>query len=379
MSTQLFKGVRVVGPLLDGSGYAEASRLLVKSLYEKEVPLCTKIVYFDRDLPDLGDDGELMEGLTHSQIPYDINIVRLTPDMGVRFIESDKTNILNFAWETSKIPSVWVDLINRFDGIIVETKWVKEVCEDSGVGKPVFVVPNSIDTSPYTLKEKPKPMEETYLFYSIHQWIHRKNTVGLLKAYYRAFDSTDRVRLVLKTYLHRYEAGADQTTQIKQYIDVTKKSLQFQKELPPVYLITEKLSNEALIQLHNDSDCYILLDRGEGFGLPFAEAAAAGNAIIGTDFGGTRDFLNEDNSYCVSWQPGIVSDMMWSPYYTGDMTWAEPNLIHAAELMRRAYEEREESFNKGMKARKTIEELLNMDRVAAKFMQAVQGILERKK
>ena len=68
-----------------------------------------------------------------------------------------------------------------------------------------------------------------------------------------------------------------------------------------------------------------------------------------------------------------------SPFYRGDMLWAEPNLINASELMRKAYEDRNESFNKGKLARKTIEEKLDADLVANNFLRAIANILKHKR
>ena len=254
----LIKGIRIVGPHLDGSGYGFCARRLIAALHKKSVPMKTHIVSFEKDRPDLGEEGELIMALSEAPTPWDVNIVRLSAEIAQQFIDPNALNIINFAWETSKLPNEWVEYVNRFDGAIVESKFVHDACVESGVIVPIYIVPNAIDYTSYIPKEKPK--EGTYLFYTIAQWLYRKNIEGLLKAYWNAFDVKDDVRLILKTYLQRVEPDTTQVDEIKKRINDLKLSLQLQKELPPIYLVTEKLSTEALIQMHNDCDCYVLLE-----------------------------------------------------------------------------------------------------------------------
>jgi len=52
-------------------------------------------------------------------------------------------------------------------------------------------------------------------------------------------------------------------------------------------------------KLYNSMDAFVLISRGEGFGLPYLEAGACGLPVIGSNCSGQTDFLNKDNSYLV--------------------------------------------------------------------------------
>jgi len=381
------QGIRIVGPVFDGSGYAQGIRNYIRGLFNAKVPFHILPISFEKDRPELTDiiningqeitEQDFLRSLCH-QMEYDVNFVRLSPEIAVQFLDDKAINICACAWETTRLDPHWVDCCNRFDAIFVESQWLVQVFTDSGVKKPIYCVPNCVDVSKYTLKDKPN-MDKTYQFYAIMQWTERKNGIGLLKSYFNAFTPKDDVVLILKTYLTRVEAGKDQKTQIVEHINSLKRSLNLLTGYPPVYLITEKLTNEALIKLHEDCDCYAMLDRGEGFGLPYMDACAAGNPIIAPNFGGTREFLNETNSYCVDGQLTYVDNMMWSNFYRGNQAWFEPNLLTASELMRHVYENREEAFQMGLNARQNVEENFNREVITNRLLGALAEVVGRKR
>lgn len=372
------QGLKIVSCVFDGSGYGQGVRNWIRGLGKTGIPIWIQPISFERDRPDLGEEGIKLDAMCRTPYPYDVNFVRLSPEVAVNFLDPNAINICSCAWETSRLDKHWVDCCNKFDAVFVESQWLVKVFKESGVQVPVYCVPNTIDVEPFQLKEKTN-LDKTYTFYSIQQWTERKNGLGLLKAYYNAFSSKDDVRLVLKTYMTRVEVGIDQQKKLKEDIDELKRSLNLDRDYPPVYLITDKLTTDSLHKMHEDCDCYVLLDRGEGFGLPFMDAAAAGNPIIATDFGGSRQLLNQENSYCVSWQPTFVFNMQWSPYYRGDQLWADPNLVHAAALLREVYDNKEAAFQKGQQARKDMEEKFNDTVITQTLLSSVADVVATKR
>jgi glycosyltransferase involved in cell wall biosynthesis len=371
------QGIRVVSCPFDGSGYAQGVRNWVKGMKDAGVPLWIHPVSFEKDRPDLGADFELFDGLCRQPCPHDINFVRLSPEVGVQFLDPNSINILSCAWETTRLDPMWVDCCNKFDAVFVESRWSVDVFKDSGVKVPIHLVPNYVDASLF--KPKESVSQGTYKFYSIQQWTERKNGAGLLKAYYNAFTEQDDVLLVLKTYLTRVEEQQNQRDIIKEHISNLKRSLNLVKGYAPVYLITEKLTNEAIRKLHEECDCYVLLDRGEGLGLPYMDAAAAANPIIATDFGGSRQFLNETNSYPVKYQLTFVDNMGWNQFYRGEQMWAEPNLPNAAELMRHVYDNKSEAFEVGKQARLNMVDLYNSERITQVLLSNIADVVAKKR
>ena len=111
-----------------------------------------------------------------------------------------------------------------------------------------------------------------------------------------------------------------------------------------------------------------------------AAAAAAGNPIIATDWGGTRQFLNAENSYPVNYQLTYVDHMShFSPFYHGEQKWSDPNLPHAAELMRHVYDNRDEAFERGKKARQTMEQHYNQEVVTKQLLNCIADVVANKR
>jgi glycosyltransferase involved in cell wall biosynthesis len=178
------------------------------------------------------------------------------------------------------------------------------------------------------------------------------------------------VCLVLKTY--RHDHGGDR----EQIIKLIKDFRQFMNlpHYPKMFLVVENMSKEGITGLHKRGDCFLLLQRSEGWGLPHFEAAAVGNPIITPAYGGQTDFLNEANSYPVDYSLTPVGGMTWSPYYRGDQYWAEPDMKHAIETMRHVYDNRDEAKAKGQLARQGVSANFTWDKIGDKVVERLVQI-----
>jgi glycosyltransferase involved in cell wall biosynthesis len=123
-----------------------------------------------------------------------------------------------------------------------------------------------------------------------------------------------------------------------------------------VQIMDTVVSRDEVHALYHLCDCYVSLHRSEGFGFTPAEAMSAGKPVIATGYGGNVDFMTPDNSYIVKHKL-IEIDRDHGPYRRG-WIWADPDLDHAAQLMRRVYENREEARAIGRKAREDVRRLL---------------------
>jgi len=356
-------GVKYIGPIFDGSGYAEAARNYVLSIHRQGYPVKLAPISFEKTRPDLGEDGRILASLVNNNIEYDKVIVHCTPDLWAQATRHEKGKyIIGYTvWETSKIPEVWAKACNdTANEVWVPCDWNMDVFKDSGVEVPLYKVPHAIDipdmeaTPDFVLNQIP---EDTFMFYSIFQWQERKNPYGLLSAYTAAFSGVEDVVLVLKTYRADMSADkqhiADLIRDFKRFINLP--------HYPKIYLVVENMSKEGITALHKRGDCFTLLQRSEGWGLPHFEAAAAGKPVITPGYGGQVDFLKEDNSYLTNYTLCPVGGMTWSPYYTGDQLWCEPDIKDAMDKMRHVYDNREEAKQKGAKAREFVTKNFSWD------------------
>ena len=357
-------GVKYIGPVFDGSGYAEAARNYVLSIYRQGYPITLAPITFEKTRPDLGKDGEILQELVNAKVDYDKVIVHSTPDLWQNFtrFETNKYIIGYTVWETSRLHPTWTASCNRVDEVWVPCDWNLEVFKESGVHTPLYKVPHAIDLPDldnlpsFNLEGIP---EDMFVFYSVFQWQERKNPYGLLSSFCSAFSDVDDVVLVLKTY--RHDLGTDKEA-IRELIMDFRKYITLNK-FPKMYLLVENMSSENLMGLHKRGDCFLLLQRSEGWGLPHFEAAAVGNPVITTGYGGQNEFLKEDNSYLLNYTLGPVTGMTWSPYYTAEQYWAEADAKHAIDTMRYVYNNRDEAKAKGLKAREYIADNFTWDRI----------------
>jgi glycosyltransferase involved in cell wall biosynthesis len=189
-------------------------------------------------------------------------------------------------------------------------------------------------------------------FYSV---VERKNPFGLIEAFKRAFSPDERATLVLKA------SHADKRT-MRLLTEAARGA--------KIVVWDRILNREQIGSLYEVSDCYVSLHRSEGFWLTPAEAMSIGKPVIATAYGGNVDFMSEDNSYLVRYSL-IELDRDYTPYQKG-WVWADPDLDHAAELMRAVYENREAAASVGKKAAADISRLLGEDAVG----RAMTGRLE---
>lgn len=368
-------GVKYIGPVFDASGYSEAARNYVLSIYKKGYPITLAPISFENTRPDLGKDGEILRGLINNNVDYDKIIAHCTPDLWQRYTQFERNKYLigYTVWETSHIHPSWVQCCNRADEVWVPCDWNMKVFGDSGVSSRLYKVPHAIevpDLDSIVGFNLDGISSDDFVFYSIFQWQSRKNPYDLLAAYCSAFTGIEDVVLVLKTYLHDHAADKEAVRDL---------ILQFRKMMnldhfPKLYLIVENMSKENIMGLHKRGDCFVLLQHSEGWGLPHFEAAAVGNPVITPSYGGQVDFLKDNNSYLVDYQLTPVVGMPWSPYYKGDQWWCDPDLQHAVRQMRHVYNHREEAKSRGAQARRLVQENFSWDRVGDLVVERLKRI-----
>jgi glycosyltransferase involved in cell wall biosynthesis len=178
----------------------------------------------------------------------------------------------------------------------------------------------------------------------------RKNPYGLVDAFTRAFDDLatgDRPTLVIKTInADAYPADAERLR-----LQVAGRT--------DVMMLDTYLDNHERHVLVTHCTAFVSLHKAEGLGLTIAEAMAWGKPVVLTGYGGVMQFCNERNSFLVDWRPGFVEETS-GPYRRG-MAWAEPDLDHAASLMRAVIDDPDRAAAVGVQAATDIRELHNAE------------------
>ena len=182
------------------------------------------------------------------------------------------------------------------------------------------------------------PDRFTFLFvYDFMSVCERKNPLALIEAFTRAFARGEGPVLVLKSI------NGDRHLEELERVKLAA------AERPDVFVIDRYFARDAATGLMSSCDCYVSLHRAEGFGLTMAEAMVLGKPVIATAYSGNLAFMRDDNAYLVPYRLVPVPEGV-APYSAGG-EWAEPDVEHAARLMRHVVEHPEEALERGQRAR----------------------------
>ena len=366
--------ITYVSACMDASGYAEAARNHIAALDSAGVTINVVPISFEGYRSDLGKLGAIIQGMVGRNPGGKIQIIHATPENYPRVIKREMYNIGYVAWETDKIPHHWGALLNTVDELWVPSEHNKQVLINCEINKPIHVMPhpfNVVDNKEDTTGIVANISKDDYVFYSIFQWIERKNPVDLLKAFLTEFKHDEKVALVLKTYIVNPNNAAE-AKRLRERIVEIKGKLHL-KNFPKILLISSLLSRGQIRTLHQQCDCYISLHRCEGFGIPLAEAMLAKNPVIATRYGGPEDFMQ--NQMLVDYHLTPVYGMPWN-HYTGDMRWAQPDLQQARDYMRWVFENRKQGRKMGEEGYKHITEELSWSKVGIKMRERLEQIKE---
>lgn len=355
--------IRYVAPCFDSSGYSEAARNNIVALTRAGINVLPSPISFEKYYANLGEKGALISDLIEkNKLLYPkIQIIHCTPENYSQYIQKSVYNIGYAAWETSKLPTHWAKHINLLNEIWVPSTYNVKVFRDSGVTIPITLIPHTFTEEANTVAPVIRKINNEYIFYSIFQWLERKNPIGLLKAYLTEFTAADNVVLILKTFQFSHNNSIE-VERIKETIKGIKDKL-YLPSYPRVLLITDLLTSSQMKGLHQSGDCYVHLHRSEGFGIPVAEAMLEGKPVITTNYGGVTDFVTDlDTGYLVGSTEIPVYGMPW-PIYTGDMIWAEPDVLHAKKVMREVFSNQEAAVAVGARGKQYILNNLSFEKV----------------
>ena len=252
-------------------------------------------------------------------------------------------------WEFGCFPAEWIGPIRDVvDELWVPTSWVKQCAIDSGVASTkVHVVPNGIDTLRFSPEGSPYPLrtKKTVRFLFVGGCIQRKGIDILLETYLTTFTSDDDVCLVVKPF-------GSQTVYRNMTLedDLRRAATGSGAELE---IVEGDLGRDQMAALYRACTALVHPYRGEGFGLPIAEAMASGIGTIVTNGGAALDFCNERTSWLISARRVPTSVPELTPTNSG-WWWFEPKRQELAAALRAVVSDPEEARRRGTRGRQRI-------------------------
>lgn len=353
-------GANLAGYFTAELGVGELGRLVVDAARAAGLPTVT----VENDGTQSRREADFVPG--DDAVRYPVTIAGVTQDEFVAWdratdgaLTRERYVIGVWAWELDAFPVI-PEALRLVDEIWAISDFSRRAIQ-AVVDVPVHEFPMPIrearpapelDRGPLGIPDGPYWLF-AFDFFSV---LKRKNPLGLLEAYRKAFPGGDGPTLVIKA------------------INSTKRPRQRERLLeaisatPGAHLVEAYLPADQLLALTHGASLYTSLHRAEGYGLTMAESMAAGVPVLATGYSGNLGFMDDSCALLVPWARTEIGPGA-APYpATGH--WAEPDLEAASRLMRWAFEHPEELRAIGQAGRARAAQH-SMDKAAAFVAQRV--------
>ncbi len=325
----LVRGITIAGYLDASHSIGESARLATAAVKAAGIPL-RSVVY------NAGGMSLLADTPTAGRSDYDTNLVVVNADQFADFAQcagrdffDGRYTIAQWAWEVEVFPERWqgaFDLLDEVWGLSEFSRLSIQAATD----KPVFAAPPAVmvpEIAPGIGRSELGLPEDRYLFLfclDLQSVVERKNPVGAIEAFKRAFSPGEGPVLVVKT------TNGDSREMDLEMVRYAARGR------PDIVVMDGHMPRDRLGSLMAAADCYVSLHRSEGFGLTMAESMALGKPVIATAYSGNLEFMTDENSFLVPFSWARVPEGA-GPYPVG-ARWAEPDVDAAAAIMRAVVE-----------------------------------------
>ena len=254
------------------------------------------------------------------------NVLRLLYPPRVTDMQGEANILSCYGWEESCLPEQYChDFNHQLHLVTSMSSWVTQTLVDSGVTAPLATVGLGadhilrIEPDASLLPAMPGASAGRLKLLHVSSCFPRKGIDVLLRAYASAFTARDAVVLIIKTFPNPHH-------------DIERDLASWRAEhpeAPAVELINADLPDAAIRALYQMADVLVAPSRGEGFGLPLAEAMLQRCPVITTGQGGQRDFCTPDTAWLIDYR----YERARTHLQAGPSVWFEPDVQHLASVL----------------------------------------------
>jgi glycosyltransferase involved in cell wall biosynthesis len=333
--------VLFVGPIGDFSvrdgGYGNASlgmlNVLTKMCGDKSIPYLTSVDYISTldiskiIIPDKEYDVILMVTNPISFQSEGISVIFKA------ILAKGKKNYLSLVWETEPLPKSWEFLWedkDLFDGFVTPSYFVGNQIIKYTV-KPVYYFPHYIDIDlfkPIDINEKMREKRFSVLF--MGQNTKRKSLKESIISYVRALHPHKDTQLILK-----YHDMTSKETSVESMVKIHTET-NCSKFESKIYSLTNSLTPEEVNKLYQNVSLLLFPSKGEGFGLPLAEAMCVGLPVIYTNWSACPEIASAAGNIAVDCYLDETYGMVDFGYEYGSV-YAYPMISSLTNAIRNKY------------------------------------------
>ena len=364
-------GLNIVGFLTADLGLGESARCMARAALAAAIPAA--LVPLKLNCKNRLGDQTYAAQLTDAN-PHDVNVIHLDPPAsrdldhhhGPAF-RAGKYNIAYFAWELTEFPDDWLPSFDYYDEVWCPSNFTRDAIA-AKCPLPVLTFPHAIGFARPTenataLRARFQLPADRFLFltlFDLNSYTERKNPHAALAAFRASGLAGREAALVVK--VQNAAANPAEFAALQAAV----------ADLPGTILLTDTLSRADIYALEAACDAFVSLHRSEGFGFAVAECMFLGKPVISTDWSGTAEFVNRDNG-CPVRAPLVTLEKNHGPYAKGQR-WAEPDIAHAAEHMRRLFADPALAARLGAAARATMETHYAPAVIGARYRRRLEAI-----
>lgn len=335
-------GINVFGYTSANLGLGHTAREFCRVIESLDIPLAVVEIEAGHGRDGFDNTFSSRRASDRTSAPFAVNLMlggadALSGWMIEPTLSTDPTRPLNAAfvwWELPDLRPDWIEAARAFDVLIAGSDFVHATLSNAVPGVPVLLARHPIrmpDVIPRDRNRFGLPTE-SLLFYMGFEPLSdpwRKNPFAAIAAFQSAFRTDTSCRLVVR--LNNAGAQGEASQAVNRLCELAAADRR-------IILLRENLPYESLLSLYASCDVFVSLHRSEGLGLVPLEAMRLGKPVIATGWSGNMSYMNQRNACLVRYDFAATDDRssVYGPKALGVRShWAEPDVEHAAQWMRK--------------------------------------------
>lgn len=359
---------------VQNSGYATASdnvATILKALKERGDLTELTILSTDRlfkDAATVSKEHDLAIVITH---PNSFREAKVSLAMN-QVMEKIPVRLMCIFWETYPMPKLWEPLwsTEMFTGFLAPSYFIGSQLLRK-TKKPVYYFPQYVDVHNLSrILPEDRAKKETFSVLFVGQNTRRKGLTDAVIGFLRGLGHEKDAEMIIKSHdLSDREVSADNLIVQSAYANMAGKGA-------PVYTITRYLNRQEISEMYASSSVLLFPSRGEGFGLPPAEAMISGIPVIYVPWSSTPEVCEAEGNYPLEYRVDEAHSMLQHGYEV-DSFYAIPSIRDIMRKLRYCHQhwkrDRRDYFKSVQGNYDIIEKRFGKETVSRHYLHLIRG------